>query len=252
MKSNYVDADVEEPNGFIFLKPKIETTSKVEVDIPTIDIKKCEKCYKCIDFCEFNALAIGRDTILVLDKLCHSCGGCKIVCDYGAITYTKKTIGFIEQGVCRDIKCQRGVLNIGELIASSILNKLLTNLDTGINIIDSAPGTSCNVINTLNYANYAIIVTEPTQFGLHDLKRVIALVKKLNIPFGIVINKVIKKDNIIKEYCNNKDIKILGEISYDIEIAKLYSRGHLLIDNHNYLQMFSTLSSNLKEQLLCK
>ncbi len=252
MEANYVDADVEEPNGFIFLKPKIENIDNVEVDIPIIDTNRCQKCYKCVSFCDFNALAIAKDDILVFDKLCHSCGGCKIVCDYGAISYKKKKIGIIEKGTCRNIKCLRGVLNIGEAISSSLVKKLLSNLSSEINIIDSAPGTSCNVVNTLSYAGCAILVTEPTEFGLHDLKRAITLVENLKIPFGVVINRVIKHDNIIKKYCENKNIKILGEINYDKKIAELYSNGNLLIDNDSYKKVFIDLSKNIKEHLLCR
>ena len=252
MEANYVDADVEEPNGFIFLKPKIENIDNVEVDIPSIDTNKCQRCYKCVSFCEFNALAIAKDDILVFDKLCHSCGGCKMVCSFDAISYKKKKIGIIEKGNCHSIKCFRGVLNIGEAISVPLVKKLLSNLSLEINIIDSAPGTSCNVVNTLSYAGCAILVTEPTEFGLHDLKRAIILVENLKIPFGVVINRVIKHDNIIKKYCENKNIKILGEINYDKKIAELYSNGNLLIDNDSYKKVFIDLSKNIKEHLLCR
>ena len=252
MEANYVDADVEEPNGFIFLKPKIENVSNVEVDIPSINADKCQKCYKCVNFCEFNALAIAKDEILVFDKLCHSCGGCKIVCPYDAISYKKKIIGIIEKGISDDIHCIRGLLNIGEAISSSLVKTLLNGLSEGVNIIDSAPGTSCNVVNTLNYADCAVLITEPTEFGLHDLKRAVTLVENLKIPFGIVINRVIEHDNIIKKYCEDKNIRILGEINYDKKIAELYSNGNLLVDNDNYKKIFINLSKNIEEQLLCR
>lgn len=252
MKTNYVDADVEEPNGFIFLKPKIENVYNVEVDIPSIDVNKCKKCYKCVNFCEFNALAISKDKILVFDKLCHSCGGCKIVCPFDAISYKKKIIGIIEKGISGDVHCIRGVLNVGEAISVPLIKELLNNLSSDINIIDSAPGTSCNVVNTLSYANCAILVTEPTEFGLHDLKRAVTLVENLKIPFGVLINRVIEHDNIIKKYCEDKNIKILCEINYDKKIAELYSNGSILIDNDDYKKVFVNLSNNIKEHLLCE
>ena len=251
MKANYVDADVEEPNGFIFLKPKIKNIDNVEVDIPSINTKLCQKCYKCVSFCEFNALAIVKNDILVFDKLCHSCGGCKIVCPFNAISYKKKTIGIIEKGISDDILCIRGVLNVGEMISVPLIKELLGNLESNINIIDSAPGTSCNVVNTLNYANCAILVTEPTEFGLHDLKRAVALVEDLKIPFGVVVNRVIEHNNIIKKYCEEKKIKILSEINYEKKIAVLYSSGSLLIDDENYKKIFINLSKKIKEHLLC-
>lgn len=252
MGANYVDADVEEPNGFIFLKPKIEKVDSVEVDIPIIDTNKCQKCYKCMSFCEFNALAISKNEILVFDKLCHSCGGCKLVCPFDAISYKKKKIGIIENGNCRNIKCARGVVDIGEVISIPLIKKLLNNLNSDINIIDSAPGTSCNVVNTLSYADCAILVTEPTEFGLHDLKRAVILVENLEIPFGVVINRVIKNNNIIKKYCESENIKILSEINYDKKIVELYSNGYLLVDNDSYKEVFNNLSKKVEEYLLCK
>lgn len=252
MRADYIDADVEEPNGFIFLKPKIDNTYKVKASIPNIDAKKCYKCYKCIDFCEFNALAIAQDEIIVFDKLCHSCGGCKLICEKGAIKYKDKIVGSIEKGHSYNIKCRRGVLKVGEAIASLLIKELLTNLNSKINIIDAAPGTSCNVLTTLESADYAILVTEPTEFGIHDLKRAIALVLKFKIPFGVIINRVYKRDNLIKRYCKKKKIVILSEISYDKKIAKLYANGKLLIDNDDYKHIFINLSNYLKEYLLCK
>lgn len=252
LNANYIDSDVEEPNGFIFLKPKIKEKTNVEVEIPFIDKDKCKLCFKCVNFCEFNALAKSKNKVLVFDELCHSCGGCKIVCPFNAINYKKKSIGVIEKGIINNINCSRGILNVGEAIAVPVIKKLLGDLDNSINIIDSSPGTSCNVINTLSFANIAILVTEPTEFGLHDLKRAISVVKKMKIPFGIVINKVIDNDNIIKKYCNQNDITILGTIKYDRKIAELYSKGELLIENNDCKNMFDSIVSNIKEHLLCK
>lgn len=164
----------------------------------------------------------------------------------------KKIIGIIEKGISDDIHCIRGLLNIGEAISSSLVKTLLNGLSEGVNIIDSAPGTSCNVVNTLNYADCAVLITEPTEFGLHDLKRAVTLVENLKIPFGIVINRVIEHDNIIKKYCEDKNIRILGEINYDKKIAELYSNGNLLVDNDNYKKIFINLSKNIEEQLLCR
>ncbi len=252
MKAIYVDADVEEPNGFIFLKPKLNNVRQIEVEIPKIDSLKCQPCYKCVSFCEFNALAIAKKKILVFNKLCHSCGGCKIVCQYGALTYKKKKIGIIEEGQTGHLKCLRGVLEVGEAISSFLIKELLANLNDDLHIIDGAPGTSCNVLNTLRYADYAILVTEPTEFGIHDLKRALKLVENFKIPFGVVINKVFEEDNLIKRYCQHNKIKILGNLKYDKGIAKLYSKGLLLINDKKYKSIFNDLRNQLKEHLLCK
>ena len=250
MNANYIDSDVEEPNGFIFLKPDIKQKLDVKVKVPFIDNDKCKKCFKCTEFCRFNALANTNDKVLVFDKLCHSCGGCKIVCEFNAIEYVDKKLGIIENGITHDIKCSRGLLNIGEPMAVPVIKELLNNLTEGLNIIDSSPGTSCNVVNILEHADVAMLVTEPTNFGLHDLDRAVKLVRKFNIPFGIVINRVTEKDNIITKYCIENKIEILGQIDYDKDIAIMYSKGELIINKDKYLNIFKDLSSTIKEKLL--
>jgi len=252
MGANYIDTDVEEPNGFIFLKSVVEETAYVEIDIPDIDKQKCVMCFKCVDFCEFNALAKTKQGVLVFDKLCHSCGGCKIVCPVDAVNYKKKNIGIIEKGKANHIKCIRGVLNIGEPIAVPIIKEILNNLDDTLNMIDASPGTSCNVVKTLEYADAAILVTEPTKFGLHDLGRAVKLVEDLNIPFGVVINRITEENNIIKDYCKENKIHILAEIKHDKNVAVLYSKGELLLEDDRYKEIFESLSNKVKENLLCK
>lgn len=247
MKANYIDSDVEEPNGFIFLNPIIKNQTDVLVDIPYINDEKCQKCYKCVDFCAFNVFSIAKDSINTFDKMCHSCGGCKIICPFGAIDYKKKKIGIIEEGYSDDLYCKRGVLDIGEPISVPVIKKLLGNLKDEINIIDSSPGTSCNVVNILSFADKAILVTEPTEFGLHDLKRAIELVENFKIPFGIIINRVNNEDNLVKTYCKKNNYLILGIIMYDEKIAELYSKGKLLLENKEYIFIFDKLSQKIKE-----
>jgi MinD superfamily P-loop ATPase len=145
--------------------------------------------------------------------------------------------------------CQRGILNVGEVIAVPIIKQLLKGLDNNLNIIDSSPGTSCNVVTTLSFADSAILVTEPTEFGLHDLKRAISITEEMNIPFGVVINKVTDKDNMIQKYCEEKNINILGIIKYDRKIAELYSKGILLLKYNN---IFNNIILNIKRDLIWK
>lgn len=249
LKANYVDCDVEEPNGFLFLKPEICETQKVLVEYPFIDDSKCTSCGKCVDVCQFNAMAKVRDDIMLFEKLCHSCGACELACEFGAISYKKREIGKIELGRVQDIKCSRGVLNISEPMAVPIIKELLGNLEGDLNLIDCPPGTSCNVVNTLKYANGAILVTEATEFGLHDMKMAIKLVEMFNIPFGVVINKDDGDDNIIKRYCNENNIKIIGAIPYNKNIEVSYSKGKILYDDSNHKPIFDKLSQRTKEVL---
>lgn len=249
LKSNYIDCDVEEPNGFIFLKPKIDKTEQVMMEYPFIDDEKCTACGKCVSVCQFNALAKVKNDIMLFEKLCHGCGACEIACGYDALTYKKREIGNIESGKVRDINCSRGILKISEHMAVPVIRKLLKTLPKGTNLIDCPPGTSCNVVTALKYAHAAILVTEPSEFGLHDLKMAVELVKMYNIPFGIVINKDDRKDNIIKKYCRDEEIKLIGTIPYDRTTAIIYSNGEVLYDDLNHKSLFDELSKNAKEVL---
>lgn len=253
MKSNYLDADVEEPNGFIFLKPKVVSKKNVFVENPIIDKEKCINCGKCANFCEFNALAKINNNILVFEKLCHSCGGCNIICPQGAIKYNKRNIGIIEEGENELINCKRGILNIGEPMATKVIESLLEDINIEkYNIIDSPPGTSCNVVNVLQKTDVAILVTEVTKFGLHDLDRAVKLVKKFNIPFGVIINRVIDNNSLIEDYLKNNNIVLLGKIRYDKNIAKTYSKGDLIVKEKEYEEIFESIFKKIKENLLCK
>ncbi|MBU3227324.1 ATP-binding protein [Clostridium algidicarnis] len=249
LNANYIDCDVEEPNGFLFLKPKVYKTEKVMVDYPVIDDDKCVSCGACVNVCQFNALAKVKDDIMLFQKLCHGCGACGIVCKYNALTYEKREIGKIEKGIVRDINCNRGILNIGEPMAVPVIIELLKGLSDGVNLIDCPPGTSCNVVNTLKYANAAILVTEPSEFGLHDLKMALELVKMYNIPFGILINKDDGKDNIIKKYCKEKKLPLIGTIPYSKDTAVIYSKGEILYDDLHHKVIFDEISKTLKEVL---
>lgn len=249
LKANYIDCDVEEPNGFLFLKPEIKETKEVLVDYPFIDDSNCTSCGQCVDACQFNALAKIKEDIILFQKLCHSCGACEIVCKFHAITYKKRVTGKIEKGILEDITCSRGVLNVSEPMAVPIIKELLSGIKENINLIDCPPGTSCNVVNVLKYAQGAILVTEPTEFGLHDMKMAIELVRIFNIPLGIVINKDDGKDNIVKIYCRENNVELIGEIPYSKELAIGYSKGEILYNNSNNIGIFDLLAIRAKEVL---
>lgn len=240
MNGTYVDCDVEEPNGFIFLKPESIKSHEVQVDYPVIYVDLCTLCGRCVEFCQFNALAKTKK-IFVFEKLCHSCGGCKMVCPTDAIKYEKRKIGIIDQGTSGYIKCKRGILEIGEAMAVPVIKELLEGLDKELNIIDCAPGTSCNVVTSLEHVDKAVLITEPTEFGLHDFKRAVELCKIFEIPHGVVINRVTEEDNIISSYCKENDIEILSSIPYEKNIAEIYSRGELISESDEYKSIFTEL-----------
>ncbi|MGD9677696.1 MAG: 4Fe-4S binding protein [Vulcanibacillus sp.] len=247
LNANYIDCDVEEPNGFIFLDPKDIKTEQVYVNYPLIDKNKCVGCGKCVKACEFNALAMVNKEVLLFEQLCHDCGVCQYVCDYDAITYQERVLGIIDEGTYNNLTCKRGVLNIGEPMAVPIIKELLKGLENGLNILDFAPGTSCNVVNSLLNTNFAILVTEPTEFGLHDLKMAVQLVREFNIPLGVIVNKHIEGENMVRDYCKDEGIVVLGEIPYSKVAAEAYSTGKMLIELPEYKKIFEEIAKKIKE-----
>ena len=225
-KVQVIDCDVEEPNANIFFNAEIKEREDVTVEIPEIDKEKCNYCGKCSEFCAYNALAVVPSDVLVFPELCHSCGGCEIVCPQNAINWKRKPVGKIEHGVTNGVDFYHGLLNVGEIQAVPVIKALKKKIDKEGNvIIDAPPGTSCPVIESINGSDYCILVTEPTPFGLHDLKLAIAVVRHLYIPFGVIINRDGVGDKKVEMYCQTEKIPILMKIPHSEEIANLYSMG---------------------------
>ncbi|MDI6859041.1 MAG: ATP-binding protein [Methanocellales archaeon] len=221
-----LDCDVEEPNAHIFLKPEIKKQIPVYTPVPKIDETKCDYCGKCAEFCEFNALAVLKNKIMVFPELCHGCGGCLLVCPKNAITEENKEVGVVKKGVTGDVEFVYGELNIGEPMAVPVIKRVKDEIDDDKTvIIDASPGTSCPVIAAVYGSDYCILVTEPTPFGLHDLKLAVETLREMGIPFGVIINCEGIGDQKVHEYCKEEDIPILLTIPMDRRIAELYSRG---------------------------
>ena len=244
---SYVDCDVEEPNGFIFLNPSIQKREDVFVEYPVIDQKKCSMCGACARACQFNALAKAGKEIVVFEKLCHDCGACRLVCKTNSLFYVKRSIGKLENGMAKEINCFRGILNIGEPMAVPVIRKLLKELPKEDHLVDCPPGTSCNVVTALKYVDAAILVTEPSEFGLHDLIMAVELVKLYNIPYGIVINKDDGQDNMVKSFCRKNGVPLFGVIPYSMEAAALYSTGIMLCEDDNHKMNFIDMAQKIKE-----
>lgn len=249
-KSIYVDCDIEEPNGYLFLKPEIDKVKDVNVMIPSIDYDKCTLCGECTRACRFGALMRLTKKILVFDHLCHSCGACYEICPYNAIKEIPKKIGIVRIGRSDDIDFIDGKLNIGEASGVPIIKEiknLIKDTDKNV-IIDSPPGTSCSVIHSIEGSDYCLLVTEPTPYGLHDLKLAVELVKEMNLPFVVIINKSGEEDSIIENYCKEESINVLAKIPFKKEYAELYSKGNLLIKEDDEIRhTFENLSQKLME-----
>ncbi|MBU0762015.1 MAG: ATP-binding protein [Candidatus Altiarchaeota archaeon] len=221
-----IDCDVEEPNCHIFLNTTDKSREDVEVWVPKVDESKCTYCGRCSDFCQYNALAVANGVFMEFLQLCHSCRGCVKVCPENALTSSKRKIGQIIGCRHNEVELIYGLLDIGEAMASPIIRRLKAKIDTGkTTIIDAPPGTSCAVIESVKGSDYCVLVTEPTPFGLNDLKLAVEMLKTMDIPHGVVINRDGIGDAGVEEFCREKNIKILMRIPQNMRIAQLYSEG---------------------------
>ncbi len=227
----FLDCDVEEPNAHIFLKPRIERTWSVEKLLPRVDEAKCTYCGECAKACEFNAIAVIGKKVIVYDELCHGCGLCKMVCPVGAISEVPHELGVIEEGTARGFPFSRGLLNVGEAMATPLIHALKEGIDPdSLAILDAPPGTGCPTIAAIQGADVALLVTEPTPFGLHDLRAAVGVARAVGVPIGVVINRDGIGDDRVERYCAEEGIPILLKIPFDREIARLYSQGIPLVD----------------------
>ncbi len=221
-----LDCDVEEPDSHLFLDMDLEKVEDVYLSVPVVDKEKCDFCQKCSKFCQYNAIAVLPSDILIFPQLCHGCGGCILVCPKGALTEETRIIGIIEGGTSNGVEFYHGVLNIGEPMATPVIKTLKKKIDKEKNaILDSPPGTSCPAVETIRGTDFCLLVTEPTPFGLYDLKLAVEVVKHLAVPFGVVINRDGIGDDRVEKFCMERDIPILMKIPQNEDIARLYSNG---------------------------
>ena len=226
-----LDCDVEEPNDHIFLKPVIEHIENATIPVPIIDESKCTHCGLCSEVCVYNALAVLKTMVMTFHELCHGCGACSYLCPEKAIREELREIGKIETGQAGNVEFVHGVLNVGEAMAPPVIRQVKQHITgEGISIIDASPGTSCPVVEAIKGSDFCILVTDPTPFGLHDLKLAAQVVAVLDIPCGVIINRSGEYDEATESYCRDQNIPVLMKIPLDLEIAKLYSVGTPLVE----------------------
>ena len=241
--SIYVDCDVEEPNGHLYFKPTEIETETVAIKIPVVDEDLCLGCRKCVDFCKFNALAAIVNKLLVFDDICHSCGGCIMLCPSKALTEKDKVIGEIKTGISEEVKVISGILNTGEASGIPIIKELIkkTADEKRMTLIDCPPGSACIVMESIQDADYCILVAEPTVFGLHNLQLVLELVKLFNKPYGVIINKCMENENLIETFCIENKIKVLSKIPFESDLGAINSDGEIAAKSEKYNGLFSEL-----------
>ncbi len=243
------DCDVEEPNDSIFLKPVLSGSEPVNILVPVVAEEKCTFCGKCAEVCAFNAIAVFGKHVLTFPQLCHGCGACSYLCPEMAIKEEARPIGVVEWGDADGIKFVQGTLVVGEAMGPPIICKVKEKACEGDIIIrDAPPGTSCPVVETVRDSDFCLLLTEPTPFGLNDLKLAVETMRELDVPYGVVINRVGVGDVGVENYCRIENIPVLLSIPLDTEIARLYSRGIALVDGMpQWKSRFVQLYNDIKE-----
>jgi MinD superfamily P-loop ATPase len=237
-----LDCDVEEPNAAQFLRPRWDETETVGVLVPEVDRERCTRCGRCAEVCVFHAIAVAGTAVVVFPDLCHGCGSCRLVCPEGAIAEVMHPLGTIRTGRAGPIAVAEGALDVGRAMAVPVIRRLKTKgLPVGIGptglpdgavaILDAPPGTSCPVVETLRGADFVLLVTEPTPFGLHDLELAVRVARdELGLPVGVVVNRDGIGDDRVDVFCREEGVPILMRIPYDRRIAEAIADGRLLLD----------------------
>jgi MinD superfamily P-loop ATPase len=224
----YVDFDVEEPNGHLFLRPELSASEPVHQLIPQVLINACDRCGRCAQVCMFSAFVWVGQTPLVFAELCHSCGACLLACPRHAIIERPREVGVIERGRSGAVGFVHGRLSIGEAKSPPVIRAVRAAVPpTDWEIIDAPPGTSCPVVTAVRDCDLVLLVTEPTPFGLHDLKLAVATIRQLGLPLAVAINRADAGDDRVERYCAAEGIAVLLRVPDERRIAEAYARGEL-------------------------
>ncbi len=222
----YVDLDVEEPNGHLFLKPQINQKIPATVPVPQVDLERCNHCGKCSKFCAFGSIASLPATTMVFPGLCHGCGGCSLVCPQGAINQVMRPIGVIEKGMAGKISFLQGCLDVGEAMAPPLIDQVCRHIKPdGPVLLDSPPGANCSTASVLSRCDLVVLVAEPTPFGLNDMIIAVEMIRLIGRPFGVVVNRHGMGDDRVERWCRDEDVPLWGQIPYRDEVARLIASG---------------------------
>lgn len=242
-----LDGDVEEPNIHLFLPFREKERISVYLPVPQVDETKCIHCGKCAEVCQFNAIAVIKDQVLIFPEICQGCGGCALLCPRQAISENSREIGYIQEGEFNGLSFIQGVLNVGEPMATPIIRREKELIDKKRTvIIDCSPGTSCPVIEGVRGSDFCLLVTEDTPFGLNDLKLAVEMAKVLHVPFGVFLNREDLGNGNTRKYCQQQKVPILGSLPYDRRVAEVYAQGKIVVKE---LPHYKNLFLNLFNQI---
>ncbi len=235
--TTYVDADVEAPNGHLFLPPTEVTTSRFSSPLPTLKEATCSGCGECQRFCAFHAIIATTDKVLVFPELCHACGGCLDACPDNALEERPRESGTLLRGESGRIHFRSGSLDVGEPRSTPIIETLIAETpDTGVVVVDSPPGTSCSAVAAMKGADQVVLVTEPTPFGLHDLQLAVELCRKMGCSPSVIVNRSDLGDTQVQRYLEAQSIPVLAQIPFDRTLSDIYARSELAAPTHEPLR----------------
>jgi MinD superfamily P-loop ATPase len=245
-----VDLDVEEPNCYIFFQDGDTTTKKAFRPVPSIDKDKCNYCGRCAEVCEYHAIAVLPKQVLVFDELCHGCGACTLFCPKGAVSEKDHYIGdIVRVQSTSGTNLLYGRLRVREASATPLMRQVKGEIDEGQPaIVDCPPGTACTAVESIRGSDLCVLVTEPTPFGLHDLKLSLEMTKRLKVLSVVFINKTGLRGPDVAGFCAGKGVRVIGELPYEREIAEAYSKGELIIRSPKYRPAFEALAEAVRQE----
>jgi MinD superfamily P-loop ATPase len=247
-----LDCDVEAPNAHLFVKPVWDRYVRVPVPVPAVSGEKCTGCGRCVEACRFNAVALLTGSPTFFPELCHSCGNCVRVCPENALYEVSREVGTLRSGRAGLLNFTDGIMDIGEARSSPVIDKVRDNAGVdSLTIVDAPPGTSCPAVSAVRMTSYVVLVTEPTPFGLHDLRLAVEMVEELGIRAGVIINRTGVGSDDVEKFCRDNDLPILTKIPYDREVARSYTRGEILTRIYPvYRKLFKDLLDRVMEECL--
>jgi MinD superfamily P-loop ATPase len=247
----FLDCDAEAPNAHLFLHPKLADFQDVALLIPSVDEAKCTHCGKCAEVCQYHAIAVLGQKTLVFPQLCHGCGSCTALCPEHAITEIPDRMGVLERGqASAGISFAHGILDVGEPMAVPVIRQLkkwAAAQPGQVVIRDAPPGTSCPVVETIRGSDYLLLVTEPTPFGLHDLRLAIQVAVELGLPAGVIINRANGLYPDLEAFCAAQQLPVLLRIPFERAIAEGVAQGNTLDEihpeyGHDFRRIFSHIA----------
>jgi MinD superfamily P-loop ATPase len=248
-----LDCDVEAPNAHLFLRPVFDRRQQVGILIPQVNEAQCTHCGKCAEVCQYHAIAVLGKKVMIFPQLCHGCGSCSLICPENAISEVLDVMGVLESGpAASGLAFARGVMNVGEPMAVPIIRqfkKWAAPRPGQVVIVDASPGTSCPVVESVRGADFLLLVTEPTPFGLHDLRLAVQVGRELSLPMGVVINRDGIGDLGVDEFCQTEELPILLRIPYERAIAEGVAQGRTLVEIHpEYAERFQKMFEQIVER----